>query len=149
MSRLAGPLPGVQGKPAPTRPIGLAGVWRAVVERVDPLGVSVPSLTGLSQIVPNVSAPAGAVFNPGDEVWVSALDGDRDRLVVVAGGTIATATIDRPHPATLRPGTMLFDLGLGRPLWSDGARWRDAMGVVVHDAQLRVGVSLPAAGVVT
>lgn len=36
----------------------------------------------------------------------------------------------RPDP-TGRPGIRIFDLGLGKPVWSDGTRWVDATGTAV------------------
>lgn len=149
MTRLAGPLPGLQGPPT-AKQGGLGGVWQAVVERTDPLAVSVPTLTGSSQVVPNVTSPAGAVFTVGDEVWVGALNGDRDRLVVVAGGTIALRPGDRPAADQVRPGTMIYDLLLHRAVWSDGTVWRDALGslAATAGAALPVTVNLPAAGTV-
>ena len=44
-------------------------------------------------------------------------------------GRYTTAT--RPSAATAGNGAQLFDTTLNRPIWSDGANWRDASGTVV------------------
>lgn len=44
----------------------------------------------------------------------------------VAGGAFASP--DRPDPATLPVGTMIFDSTLGKPLWSHDGQWKDANG---------------------
>jgi hypothetical protein len=110
---------------------GLGGIWRAIVETPSPLAVSVPALTGASQIFPNVTAPAGQLFAEGQEVWVGALDGDRERLVVVAGAALAVPTAGRPAASSVPVGAMLYDTTLHVPVWSDGAAWRNAGGFAV------------------
>jgi hypothetical protein len=41
------------------------------------------------------------------------------------------ATADRPSATQLGPGATIFDLDLSKPVFSDGAVWRDAMGTAV------------------
>lgn len=41
------------------------------------------------------------------------------------------ATADRPSAASLGAGSMLYDITLAQPIWSDGTDWRDAAGVLV------------------
>jgi hypothetical protein len=43
---------------------------------------------------------------------------------------LATTTAGRPPANRVAAGTMVFDVTLGRPVWSDGASWRGADGVV-------------------
>lgn len=40
-------------------------------------------------------------------------------------------TTERPDPAEAGVGAQIYDRTLHRPLWSDGAAWRDAVGNVV------------------
>jgi hypothetical protein len=49
--------------------------------------------------------------------------------VSIAGGRYSTAT--RPSAATVGAGGQITDADLNKPLWSDGAVWRDAMGTAV------------------
>lgn len=41
------------------------------------------------------------------------------------------ATASRPSAATVGQGSQFFDTTLNKPIWSDGANWRDAAGTVV------------------
>lgn len=41
------------------------------------------------------------------------------------------ATVNRPDPTTLRPGSTYFDTTLGKPAWSDGTDWVDAAGTAI------------------
>lgn len=44
---------------------------------------------------------------------------------------VAHAAGQRPDPATLAVGTMIYDALTSRPIFSDGQVWRDAMGTVI------------------
>jgi hypothetical protein len=55
-------------------------------------------------------------------------------LASVAGGAVhvpAHATADRPTPAAAGIGGAIYDSTLSKPIWSDGAAWRDATGTIV------------------
>lgn len=40
-------------------------------------------------------------------------------------------TANRPNAATVGGGSQFYDTTLGKPIWSDGANWRDAAGTIV------------------
>jgi len=40
-------------------------------------------------------------------------------------------TANRPVPASLAPGTCIFNTSTNKPNWTDGTNWRDATGTVV------------------
>lgn len=40
-------------------------------------------------------------------------------------------TANRPAAATAGPGAMVYDVTLGKPIWSNGTVWRDAAGTAV------------------
>lgn len=51
-----------------------------------------------------------------------------------AGTAVVTGsgpTANRPAPATAKAGAMFYDTTIAKPIWSDGATWRDAMGTAV------------------
>ena len=77
----------------PLTPIGkrstmtLTGLWRAVVERLDPLAVSVPALAGQGSVIGKVEAVPGLTLTEGARVWVACIEGDtRDLLIVAVRG---------------------------------------------------------------
>lgn len=41
------------------------------------------------------------------------------------------AGVVRPNPVTVGAGAQFYDVGLHRPIWSDGTVWRDATGITV------------------
>jgi hypothetical protein len=45
--------------------------------------------------------------------------------------TGAGATASRPNASAVGAGAQWFDTTLNKPIWSDGTRWRDAVGNVV------------------
>lgn len=45
--------------------------------------------------------------------------------------TTATGSAGRPAADTVGAGTQMYDSGLKKPIWSDGAVWRDSVGVAV------------------
>ena len=41
------------------------------------------------------------------------------------------ATANRPDPGDAGEGCMIYDSDINKPIWSDGATWRDATGSAV------------------
>lgn len=83
MSRFQGPLPGA-ARPNPGASV--VGAWRAVVEGLTPLQVSVPALTGLGVRIGKVEVswePISTVpLAVGDRVWVMCIEGVPTDLLI-------------------------------------------------------------------
>lgn len=81
MTAPRGPLPGVARPPQRV----MAGAWRGVVDRAQPLAVSVPNLTGQGYVIRGVESVAGltAPLAVGDRVWVMCVEGQPEYLVVI------------------------------------------------------------------
>lgn len=105
--------------------------YRARVTRVQDDGKVYVSVPGLG---------IGGDFGPlavdqkylvGDRVIVDSLYGARELLALIGKQepTIrASVTAGRPAANTVEPGFSWFDTTLGKPIWSDGTVWVDAMG---------------------
>lgn len=53
------------------------------------------------------------------------------KIVSAGDGVRIAPSFARPDAATVGQGTQIYDNATGKPLWSDGESWRDAMGTVV------------------
>ena len=70
------------------------------------------------------SADAAKSLGSATARWVNGFFSSYVRI-----GTTTTAA--RPAAATAGAGAHMFDTTIGKPIWSDGAAWRDATGAAV------------------
>jgi hypothetical protein len=115
-------------------------VWKPFAVRVraaDIVGMSakekVRLLYTMSGVVPGV--PAGALgLHPHQKVFIGG-DTSIEREsggVLKVGAALKTAQgTTRPSATSVGMGGQFFDTALGKPIWSNGAVWRDAAGVAV------------------
>lgn len=67
------------------------------------------------------------------EEWMARVDqrqalAERRGRAKRAAPRVANAETPRPAVADVRTGTPIFDVALGKPIWSNGTAWVDALG---------------------